>query len=619
MKDKYWDLGRRIIGGAAACILGAGICLGTGSAQGTPEDAPAPAEIVQQPAAVESKDEIIYGTLSAAGAVENLYVVNHFLISSGTAVTDYGAYTRVANLTTTDPIALNDGVVTFQTSAENFYYQGDLRSTQLPWRFRITYFLDGEEISPGELGGRDGHLKIQIAVREDGTSAFGDSYMLQIQATLDSETARNIDAPGASQAGAGSSQIFAYTVLPKNEATYTLEADVEDFEMTGIQITGVPYSVEFQFPDLEDSLSGLEALPDAIAELNAGVGELEDGTQDMQRGAEQLEKGSGAIRRGLSLLDESGAALKSGSRQVRNGLDRIAGSLADSGIGDMDFTAVSRLPEHFGQLAEGLSTLSDALSHLQGGFSAAWDALEGAVDAIPAPSVSQEEIADLLARQTDPQDMALIGELVQNYEAAQTVRGTFSQVRQAFEAVSPALDESAAGLGEMVGELTSAAASMRGELSELERLSEVSELESGLHILVSSYSDFDDGLKSYLSGVSELSSNYAAFDAGLSSLAGGADQLSNGVGRLHDGTQTLSEEIADLPGMIQEEIDKMKEEYMPADFEPVSFTSDKNTDTAFVQFILQCEGVSVPAAEEEITPEEEPAESFWDRLGALFS
>ncbi len=75
--------------------------------------------------------------------------------------------------------------------------------------------------------------------------------------------------------------------------------------------------------------------------------------------------------------------------------------------------------------------------------------------------------------------------------------------------------------------------------------------------------------------------------------------------------------IADLPDMIQEEIDKMKEEYMPSDFDPVSFTSSRNTDTDFVQFVLQGAGIEKQEEPEPAQNEEEP-ETFWDRLIALF-
>lgn len=623
MRDKKWDIGRRCIAGAAACMLGIGIFLGTGSAQDVPSAASVPSASAPQEETAEapavSKDEIIYGLLSAQGKVEELYAVNHFVTLPGTRITDYGTYTQVENLTTVDPVTRDENTVTFTAQTDNFYYQGDLKDKDLPWDFTITYSLDGKKIPPEELAGKGGHLEIHLTAAPDGETVFTDNYMLQMQVTLNTDLVRNIRASGGTQASAGISQVIAYTVLPGKEAAYTLEADVEDFEMTGIQITAMPYTAEIEFPDIEDSLSGLDALPQAIAEIDEGVGKIEDGTQDMRSGARQLQNGSGAIRKGLSLLASSGSALKSGSRQVKGGLDRIASSLADSGFDSLDLSAVSALPAGLGQLEEGLRGLSGGLSELRGGFSTAYSALESAVDTIPAPSVSQEEIEGLISRQTDPADAGLIGVLAQNYQAAQTVRGTFSQIRSAFDAVAPALDEAAAGLDEMASRLSSAAEAVQGQLGELDRLPQLRELTAGLRQLSSSYSELDAGLAKYTAGVSELSSQYGTFDAGLASFAGGTGELYSGVRALHDGTRQLSDEIAGLPEMIQDEIDRMKEEYLPEDFVPVSFTSGKNKDTVFVQFVLQCDGISLPEEEGEEGTAEEAEETFWDRLAALFA
>jgi hypothetical protein len=72
-----------------------------------------------------------------------------------------------------------------------------------------------------------------------------------------------------------------------------------------------------------------------------------------------------------------------------------------------------------------------------------------------------------------------------------------------------------------------------------------------------------------------------------------------------------------MPDEIQAKIDEMKEPYMPSEFDSVSFTSPKNADTQFVQFILKCDGIEL---QEEATKSEAPTEeeTFLDRLAALF-
>lgn len=626
MEDKLWNLGRRIIVGGAACILLTGIWLGTGSAQvaQTAETAPQAAASAAAAALVEtSKEEVVYATLSAGGSVDAVYVVNHFTASPGTEITDYGSYTEVANLTDTEPVTLDEGAVTFTSETDSFYYQGNLGDADLPWKFDISYRLDGKTVTPEDLAGNSGKLEIQIKTSPDRKvdPLFYDNYMLQIQVTLDTDLVRDVVAPDAMAASAGASQIYSYTVLPASDADIALTAQVHDFEMAGISITGVPYSMDIEFPDMGDSLSDLEKLPDAIAQLNEGVGELAHGTLDMRSGTQELTSGSASIQSGLSLLSGSGSSLRSGSNQIERALSQISSSLADSGLDSIDLSSVQALPENLGQLRNGLEGLSSGLAQLEGGFGMAYGALESAIENIPGPDVSQSDIESVLAQLTEPGDLYTVSALAANYEAAQTVRGTFAEVRPAFAAVEPSLNEITGGVDQMAAQLGDALASMEGQLSGLDGLTQLRQLQYGLEELADNYSDFNSGLSGYLAGVEELSSNYSAFHSGLRSLSSGAGQLHAGVEELHTGTSMLQEELADLPDLIQSEIDKVKEEYLPPDFTPASFTSPDNEDTTFVQFVLQCSSIRLPegtedAADAEVAPAED--ETFWDRLTGLF-
>ena len=624
VKEKNWELGRRILVGGAAAVLAGGIFLGTGTAQTSDETAaPSPAAQVTPSveAAPEAKEEVVYATLSAAGDVDAVYVVNHFTTIPGTELTDYGDYTEVVNLSDTTPVILEDGVVTFTSAEDNFYYQGNLERADLPWEFQIDYLLDGKRTAPADLAGKSGELEIRLKSEKDAAvnAAFYDNYMLQIQITLASSVAKKVDAPGAVAASAGANQLFTYTVLPGNDADITLSAVVSDFEMPGISITGMPYSMDIEMPDIGDSLSDLEKLPEAIAQLNDGIGELESGTRDMRSGTEELQSGSASIRSGLSLLADSGTSLRSGSSRISRALGQISSALADSGLDDLDLSDMEALPESLGLLQSGLKELSGNLSQLSDGFGQAYQALEGAVEGIPGPEISQEDIEGVMAQLTDPGDLYVVGTLAANYEAAQTVRGTFAGTRTAFDSVEPALSQITGGLDQMADQLADALGGMQGQLSSLDGLSQLHQLQSGLEDLADNYGEFNDGLAGYTAGVSELASNYSRFHAGISQLTSGAGQLNSGVRELHEGTSTLNEEISDLPVLIQSEIDKMKAEYLPPDFSPVSFTSTKNDGTSLVQFVLQCSGIQKPETDTENAEADEPEETtFWDRLESLF-
>ena len=87
------------------------------------------------------KEEVIYIMTDADGDVKNINAVNIF--GKG-KVTDYGDYSSVKMLNTTDKIKLNGDKVTFSSDKEKVYYQGTMNDTEIPWNIDITYTLDGK-------------------------------------------------------------------------------------------------------------------------------------------------------------------------------------------------------------------------------------------------------------------------------------------------------------------------------------------------------------------------------------------------------------------------------------------------------------------------------------------
>src|SRR5690625_1563285 len=136
-----------------------------------------------------TKDEAIYGKLGANGALQDMYVVNTFHDTKPGSITDYGDYTDVRNLSNLSDIKLtDDGKVRFQAEKgdNDFYYQGGVDNQPLPWDIDITYKLDGKEVDPDDLAGKNGSLELQIKTsgNDDADPAFFENYMMQISLTL---------------------------------------------------------------------------------------------------------------------------------------------------------------------------------------------------------------------------------------------------------------------------------------------------------------------------------------------------------------------------------------------------------------------------------------------------
>ncbi|MEG1931696.1 MAG: hypothetical protein RR075_01145, partial [Pygmaiobacter sp.] len=167
------------------------------------------------------KDEVIYVNLTNDGSVDSAYAVNSFTLSSGGTIVDYGDYTGISNLTTTDEISYQGDKVSVSAPKGKFYYQGNLKTVELPWLVSLHYRLDGKPMPAEELAGKNGAFELEIDLRKNpkADTSFFENYALQVSVTLDAGKCSNIVAAGATAANAGASKMLNYIIFPNTEKT----------------------------------------------------------------------------------------------------------------------------------------------------------------------------------------------------------------------------------------------------------------------------------------------------------------------------------------------------------------------------------------------------------------
>ena len=280
------------------------------------------------------KEEVIYGILNLDGSVKDLYVVNIF---AGGAITDYGNYSDIRNMTTSETLHQNGDLITIDTSAERLYYQGTPDDKELPWDIAIKYYLDGKETSGAELAGKSGELKIAMSVTQNDqvNSSFFDNYALQIALSLNNQLCSNIRADNATVAEAGSNKQLTYTVLPGNSGDITVSADVRNFKMDGISVNGIKLSLGItvdsaaftkQIAELSTAIKGLDA---GAVELLGGLNQLSGGMQQYIDGMKSFKDGLGELAVGANQLHTGATALKQGLAELSKQNDSLVqGALA---------------------------------------------------------------------------------------------------------------------------------------------------------------------------------------------------------------------------------------------------------------------------------------------------
>jgi X-X-X-Leu-X-X-Gly heptad repeat protein len=603
--------------------------------QGAAASTSAPSASATKPAGsatIEDRQEVIYGLLDASGAARAGYVVNHLLVRGGGTLSDEGDYRSVRNLTSTAALTLDGRQISGLVDAGDFYYEGGLGTVQLPWLISVAYTLDGKTVEPAELAGSSGRLSVHIKTEPNAAvnSVFFENYLLQVQLTLEGDKARDVSAPDATVASAGANQQVAFTVLPDRTGDLRLEAQVSDFEMPGIQISALPFSMVFDVPSADEMITDMETLADAIGQLNDGVQQLSDGVRSMESGASALASGSNDLNEGLALLSRNSASLTTASSQVDGALKLIVEQLEG---GAVDPAQIEQLIGGLRQLAAGLYSgdaaqpgLAEGLAQMQGGIGSATVGLDSTIAGL-APTSDQAALG------------ALVGELGALSAGSQlTVQSLLNTNTQAFyvqgawygpsgnDGVKAGLEGVSAGLGQAVGSCQYMAGQLNAIAGGLEAglggLAGLGPLTAALQELSSGYSDFDAGLAAYANGVDTLARNYESFNSGLARLLSGVSELSVGAAGLYDGTSELYANVEDLPETVQREMDSFLEDYQKGDFTLVSFVSENNEQLSRVQFVLVSDPIEVEGASEETSDavvSEDSQPTFWDRLLALFS
>ena len=555
------------------------------------------------------KEEVIYIMTDADGDVKNINAVNIF--GKG-KVTDYGDYSSVKMLNTTDKIKQNGDKVTFSSDKEKVYYQGTMNDTEIPWNIDITYTLDGKKITPEKIAGKSGALKMHITIdkNENCDSDFYDSSALMASLTLDTDNCENITADGATLANVGSSKQISYTVLPGKGLDAEITADVKDFEMDAVAINAVRMNLNVDIDD-DELMDKVTQIMDAAKQLNDGAGTLSDGTDSLTDGGSSLSDGASSLADGinsldagletlkngvtdmqtaLNTLDSQSSTLTGGSKEVLTALQIIQSQLANVSV---DASQLEQLTSSSAAIKQGITNAYNGAEALQSNLSYAGyksamkangldiDQLQsGNASAINTISGQISELNNSIAQLKSMPDYAT------NEVYQQQVAQMQSQISSLTQAVILLKSNSAAlggteqylnGVSQGTGELVSGLSQLNtnyeafdsaiGQLSNtLSGLSgNVTALKNGIDQLTANYTKLDKGVNAYTEGVAAITKAYSKINSGTVSLTNGSKKLVNGSKSLKNGTTELYQGLLTLNDGTKELKDGTQEFYEQTD------------------------------------------------------
>ena len=203
-------------------------------------------------------------------------------------------------------------------------------SNTLPFETKITYFLDGAEVSSADLLHKSGHVK--IAYDYNATALYQGKKVPFVALTgleLDSTKFSNLKITSGKIIREGENYtIVGYSLLGLGEnlgvdflpSTFSIEADVHDFTLE------TSYSVLLNdiFADIDTSkLTGLDSLVSSINQLSDGMDQLVSGASQLSTGAKQLSDGTKELQTGVKALSDGISDVNDGGKELANGLSEI--------------------------------------------------------------------------------------------------------------------------------------------------------------------------------------------------------------------------------------------------------------------------------------------------------
>lgn len=544
-----------------------------------------------------SKEESVYVKADPAGNVKST-TVTEWLKNPGTGTLgDISELEDIKNIKGEETYKESgDTGLDWQAEGDDIYYQGTTEK-ELPVGVKISYKLDGKEISAEDLQGKDGKVEIHIQYTNNSKSVAdvnGESVEMFTPFTmitammLPADEYQNIEIDNGKVISDAEKEIVVGLGFPGLNENLKLEnVDFElpedvtitaDVKNASVGPTITVASTEF-LQDLDlDNIDDFDDLSDSIGELKDATNQLVDGSKAAAEGAGQLADGAGTLAdgtgtlaEGINTLNSSSGELISGVSSLRDGIGSYTegiDALAKGMANDSELMAgVSGLSNLTAGVSKGASVVSDTLKKVKSAteqgvidaeaLNTSLSKLETAVDNIGynvegTKTISSADVLDESGLCEELRNLGYTEEQISGIISA--VNGHISRqvnIDGNDVSVSIAGIEGDTGIKAVLGEVSSNAAAVATDIGTadsvigaLQTSVDDPDITKGL-VASSAYAvqltgAVGDGIGQVKAGVDQLKNYNSVLTGGAAQLLEGGSQLTSGVGQFAEGANALN-------------------------------------------------------------------------------
>lgn len=328
------------------------------------------------------KDESVYLISDANGNVNKTIVVDHLKNKDKKdTLEDASNLSDIENVKGKEKFTQSGDKLTWQAGGKDIYYQGTA-TEEPPVTQKVTYYLDGKEISPEDLAGKSGKVKIRFDYTN--TTSYTETVngekqtvsvpFAAITGLVLGDGFENIEVTnGKAEVSDSSSVVLGYALPGLKDSLgikdkdldgdvnipeyMEMTADVENFSMPAA-MTFVVNASDYVSTDGIDTSD----LDDMINDLKDASTQLQDGSKTLAEGTDTLADGLSTLQSKLGTFASGVGTLQSGLKTYTDGVSTLSGGL--NTLGNSTGALVSgadKLNSGAGQLASGSATLKDGL------------------------------------------------------------------------------------------------------------------------------------------------------------------------------------------------------------------------------------------------------------------
>lgn len=320
------------------------------------------------------KDESVYLISDANGNVNKTIVVDHLKNKDKKdTLEDASNLSDIENVKGKEKFTQSGDKLTWQAGGKDIYYQGTA-TEEPPVTQKVTYYLDGKEISPEDLAGKSGKVKIRFDYTN--TTSYTETVngekqtvsvpFAAITGLVLGDGFENIEVTnGKAEVSDSSSVVLGYALPGLKDSLGIKDGDLdgdvnipEYMEMTAdVENFSMPAAMTFVV-NASDYVStdGIDTsdLDDMINDLKDASTQLQDGSKTLAEGTDTLSDGLSTLQSKLGTFASGVGTLQSGLKAYTDGVSTLSGGLN---------TLNSNVPT----LSNGITTLNSSAKSLNDG------------------------------------------------------------------------------------------------------------------------------------------------------------------------------------------------------------------------------------------------------------